>query len=208
MDEVVKTSIVLIGCIRMRELLVRYIINRYQDVPASVYEGLLSVFCLGAVVLIAFKGIPKGLKLSAGLLAVEYVILIYCTTVIFRAYSENVGRDFTPFWSYRAIENGREDLLAENIMNVVVFVPVGLLLSCVSRRLKWWMVLLIGFSISVSIEALQYYFHKGFSEFDDVFHNTLGCTIGILIVAIIKGLWLLQKRYLMSCPKRLKQIQD
>ena len=45
-------------------------------------------------------------------------------------------------------------------MNVVVLVPVGLLLSCVSYRLKWWLVLLIGFSISVSIEALQFFFIK------------------------------------------------
>ena len=83
-------------------------------------------------------------------------------------------------------------------MNVVFFVPVGLLLSCVSRRLKWWMVLLSGFGISISVEALQYIFHKGFSEVDAVIHNTLGCAIGILIVAIIKGIWLLQKRYLTS----------
>lgn len=179
----------------MRGLFVKYIIDLYQDVPTSVYEGLLSIFCLGSVVLVVIKGFPKGIKLSAALLAIEYVLLIYCTTVVFREYSENVGHDFTPFWSYSAIVNGRNDLLAENIMNVVVLVPVGLLLSCVSYRLKWWLVLLIGFSISVSIEALQYFFYKGFSEVDDVFHNTLGCAIGIMIVAIIKGLCLLQKRY-------------
>ncbi len=170
----------------MRELFVKYIIDLYHDVPTSVYEGLLTVLCLGAVVLIAIKGISKGLKLSAALLAIEYVLLIYCATVVFREYSENVGHDFTPFWSYEAIGNGRNDLLAENIMNVVVFVPVGLLLSCVSRRLKLWMVLLIGFGISLSIEALQYFFHKGFSEFDDVFHNTFGCAIGIMMVAVVK----------------------
>ncbi len=173
----------------MRELFVKYIIDLYQDVPTSVYEGLLSVFCLGAVLLIAIKGFPKGLKLFTWLFAVEYVILIYCTTVVFREYSENVGHNFTTFWSYEAIGNGRNDLLAGNIMNVVAFVPVGVLLSCLSHRLKWWMILLIGFGISVSIETLQYFFHKGFSEFDDVFHNTLGCAIGIMIVAIFKGIW-------------------
>ena len=173
----------------MKEQLVRYIIDLYQDVPTSVYEGLLSIFCLGAVVFITIKGFGKGLKFSALLLAIEYVFLIYCSTVVFREYSENVGHDFTPFWSYRAIRNGRDDLLAENIMNVVAFLPVGLLLSCISRRLKWWMVLLIGLGISVSIEALQYFFHKGFSEFDDVFHNTLGCAIGMMIIAVIKRIW-------------------
>lgn len=176
-----------------------YIVNLYLDVPSNVYEGLLSIFCLGAFVLIALKDFKKVWKLSAGLLVIEYVILIYCATVIFREYSENVGRNFLPFWSYDKIYHGdTTGLLAENIMNVVVFVPVGLLLSCVPIRLKWWMILFVGFGISVSIETLQYIFHKGFSEVDDVFHNTLGCVIGILIVAIIKGIWLLQKKYLMS----------
>lgn len=30
---------------------------------------------------------------------------------------------------------------------------------------------------SVSIESLSYITHRGFSEFDDVFHNTLGTLI-------------------------------
>lgn len=181
----------------MRVQFFSYLVNLYQEVPASVYEGLLSIFCLGAVALIALKGFRKGWRLTVGLLAIEYIILLYCATVIFREDLENVGHNFMPFWSYDKIYHGdTTGLLAENIMNVVVSVPVGLLMGCVSRRLKWWMVLLIGFGISVSIEALQYFFHKGFSEFDDVFHNTLGCVIGIMIVAIIKGIWLLQKRSL------------
>lgn len=167
----------------------RYIINLYQDVPISVYEVLLLVFCLGAVVLITIKGIEKGLKLTAILSAIEYVSLIYCVTVFFRKCSETVVYNFTPFWSYEAILKGRNDLILVNIMNVVVFVPVGVLLSCSSRRLKWWMVLLIGFGISLSIESLQFVLKRGLSEVDDVIHNTLGCLIGIMIVAIIKGFW-------------------
>ncbi len=173
----------------MKELFVRYIIDLYQDVPTSVYKGLLLVFCFGTVVLIALKGIREGWKLSAGLLAIEYIVLVYCATVIFRPSVDVFGYNFVPFWSYEAIDNGKKDLVAENIMNVVVFVPVGMLLSSVSRRLKWWMVLLIGFGISLSIELLQFVLKRGFSEFDDLFHNTLGCTIGIMIVEKINGVW-------------------
>jgi glycopeptide antibiotics resistance protein len=179
----------------MREIFVQYIINRYNEIPTDVYECLISLFCLGGVILIALKGLRKGWKFIVGLLAIEYIILFYCATVIFRDYTENVGCDLTPFWSYSAIENVKDALLTENIMNVMAFVPIGLLLSCVSHPLKWWMVLLIGLGISVSIEALQYFFHKGFTEFDDIFHNTLGCAIGIIIVAIVKKVWLLQKKY-------------
>jgi len=173
----------------MKELFKRYINDLYHDIPTSVYVGLLSVFCLGLMALIAIRGLEKGLKSSTMLLAIEYILLIFCGTVIFRPSVDVFGYNYIPFWSYEAIDNGRKSLLSEIIMNVVVFVPLGFLLSCVSQKLKWWMVLLIGFGISLSIELLQFVFKRGFSEVDDLTHNTLGCLIGIMIVAIIKGFW-------------------
>ena len=181
----------------MRDQFRTYIVSLYQDIPTEVYEGLLSVFSIGLVVFIAWKGFKSGLRYSAILLLVEYIFLLFCSTVIFRT-GETRQYDFHPFWSYKAIQEGREDLLAENIMNVVVFIPVGLLLGIAFKQMTWWKALLIGCSISVTIEALQFFFMRGFSEVDDVMHNTLGCAIGFLIVAIIKGIWLLQKRYWMS----------
>jgi glycopeptide antibiotics resistance protein len=86
-------------------------------------------------------------------------------------------------------------------MNVVVFVPVGLLAALVIyNKLKLFkaglFTVAFGLFISASIEALQFFLERGFSELDDVFHNTIGCLIGFMIVAIIEGIWLLQKRYL------------
>lgn len=48
----------------------------------------------------------------------------------------------------------------------------------------WLIVLMTGLVISVSIETMQYFFHKGFSETDDVMHNTLGCMIGYVLVKV------------------------
>lgn len=164
----------------MKELFYQYIISLFQGVPVWVYEGLLSVFCVGAVLIVAIKGLRKGWRYASALLLIEYVFLLYGSTVIFRTASEIVGYNFHPFWSYAAIQQGRAFLIPENIMNVIVFMPVGALLGFVFRSIKWWQVLLIGCGISVSIEALQFFTHRGFSEFDDVFHNTLGCVIGFL----------------------------
>ena len=182
----------------MSDEFMQYVISLYQDIPLEVYEGLLSVFCIGLVVFVAWKGFKTGLRYSVALLLIEYIFLIFCSTVFFRTTSELRKYDFQPFWSYKAIQDGREDLLAENIINVVVFIPVGLLLGIAFKQMTWWKALLIGCSISVTIEALQFFLMRGFSELDDVIHNTLGCAIGFLIVAIIKGIWLLQKRYWMS----------
>ena len=167
----------------MREQFRQYIINLYQDIPQEVYEGLLSFFCIGLVVFIAWKGFKTGLRYSVALLLIEYIFLIFCSTVIFRATGETSKYDFHPFWSYKAIQEGRIELLPENIMNVIVFIPVGMILGSLLRvKGSWLVALLIGCIISITIEALQFWFMKGFSEVDDVMHNTVGCLVGWLMV--------------------------
>jgi len=158
----------------------QYIISLYKDIPQEVYEGLLSVFCLGVVLFIAFKGVRTGFRWSSVLLLIEYIFLLFCSTVIFRPTGDTRQYDFHPFWSY-----DRPELLVENIMNVVVFIPVGLLLGSAFKQMTWWKALLIGCSISITIEALQFWFMKGFSEVDDVMHNTVGCIMGYIIYSIL-----------------------
>lgn len=184
----------------MREQLEQYILHLYQDVPTEVYEGILSLFCIGVVVGFVIFGWRRGWKKVVDLLLVEYVFLIYCSTIIYRGVSEEIGYNYNLFWSYVAIQDGRNDLIPVNIMNVVVFVPVGLLLALLllnkRKTIKVGLLtILFGFLVSASIEVLQYFLNRGFSEFDDVFHNTIGCLIGFMIVAIVKWVWLLQKRY-------------
>lgn len=185
----------------MKEQFRQYIINLYHDIPQEVYEGLLSIFCIGLVVFIVWKGFKTGLRYSATLLLIEYIFFLFCSTVIFRATGATRQYDFHPFWSY-----DRPDLLIENIMNVIVFIPVGMILGSLLRvkgswskygswfkvngsstseatkSMTWLIVLLIGCSISVTIEALQFWLMKGFSEVDDVMHNTVGCLAGWCMV--------------------------
>lgn len=119
-----------------------------------------------------------GLRYGSVLLLIEYVFLIFCSTVIYRKVGEGAGHNFSPFWSY-----GKPELVVENIMNVIVFIPVGMILGSLLRvKGSWLVALLIGCSISITIEALQFWFMKGFSEVDDVMHNTLGCLIGWCMV--------------------------
>jgi len=180
----------------MKEQIAEYLISLYKDIPMAVYEGLLSVLCVGVVLFFAWKGFKTGLRYSAVLLLVEYIFLLFCSTVIFRTPGDTRQYDFYPFWSYKAIQEGREDLLAENIMNVVVFIPVGLLLGIAFKQMTWWKALLIGCGISVTIELLQFFLMRGFSELDDVMHNTVGCLIGWFMV---KG-----SRFMVQGERRLR----
>ena len=117
---------------------------------------------------------------------IAYIGFIFCSTVFFREIQQNCKYNLHPFWSYNAILNGRDDLVTENIMNIVMFMPVGFLLRMAFVEIKWRAVLLIGLSLSIGIEMLQFVYSKGFTEFDDVMHNTLGCMIGYGVYALVK----------------------
>lgn len=189
----------------MKEQILDYFESLYKYIPMAVYEGLLSVLCLGVVVIFACNGLKRGWKKIIGLILIEYVFVIFCSTVIFRTAADGNGHNFRPFWSYEAIQDGRSELLVENIMNVVVFIPVGILLGfmvngarCTVMK-ELLIVLIVGMGISLSIEAMQYFFHRGFAETDDVMHNTLGCILGALMV---KG-----SRFMVKGCKNLRKVE-
>ena len=171
----------------MGEELKRYSFQLINDVPLEVYVAMLIVFCIGALILVGLCGFRKGFFYSLRLMFLEYVFLLYASTVIFRAVMSEREYDFTPFWSYRAIMDGSEpQLLTENIMNVAVFVPVGVLAGVAFRRMTWKKILMVGLCSSFGIEVLQFVFVKGFAEVDDMMHNTAGCLLGFVIWLVLK----------------------
>lgn len=156
----------------------RYVGNCLDKVPVGVGIGLILVFCLGTAFFLVRQGLRKGLKWSAGLLLLEYLVLLLFLSVLVR--SEQAERIYmlTPFWSYPAIQERQPGILTQVIMNVAAFVPIGFLFGCFYGRAKWWKALLLGGGFSILIEILQFAFKRGMSEFDDVLHNVLGCLMG------------------------------
>ena len=169
----------------INELLRRNIKYLYIKIPIEVFEGLFFLLLLGAIVIFTYYGRKQGWRKFVWLLFSEYVMFIFFSTVILRKVKECACYNFVPFWSYEAIRNGQEILIAQNIMNIVVFVPLGVLLGCAIRNMAWWKVLMIGCGISISIEVLQYFLKRGTAEVDDVMHNTLGCVIGYGIYMMV-----------------------
>lgn len=156
-----------------------YIGRLFNAIPIYIYEGLVSVFFICLFVSTALLGWKKGVKLTLIALCVEYIFLVYCSTVIYRSLSNVTGIDLTPFRTYILYKSGCDFFLSEAIMNVVVFFPIGFLGSYIFRSWQWWKVLFLGVAFSVSIETLQFCFQRGFCELDDVMANSLGCIIGI-----------------------------
>ena len=108
----------------MVEVLRDYSLLLIDEVPHEVYIMALILFCTGSILSFGLKEWQKGFRFSMALLLLEYVLLLYGSTVFFRETMVGRQYDFTPFWSY-----SEERLIPENIMNVVVFVPIGFLIG-------------------------------------------------------------------------------
>lgn len=171
----------------MREELLGYWNSLINDIPPELYEIALVFLLAVFVMFIGLKGLKAGLRYSIGVLVLEYIALIYCSTVFLRKTGKVVVYNYMPFWSYQAYLDGSEpNAITENFANVLVFVPLGFLASFVLRRASFFKIGLFGAFISMGIETLQLFFKKGFSEWDDVMHNTLGCVIGYGLFCITK----------------------
>ena len=74
-----------------------------------------------------------------------------------------------PFWSYW--DYGKDsyflEMFGENILNVLLFVPIGFLAGCGLQGMTLKKVLLFGGGLSVFIELLQFIFKKGFCRVFD-----------------------------------------
>lgn len=122
------------------------------------------------------------------LLLAEWVIVILCTTVFFRESGDEMRINLIPLSSYFDIPENSYlmEVTAINILNVVLFVPVGFLLVSGFRKMTWQRALVIGALLSFSIELLQLILRRGLCETDDVIHNVIGCAIGYGIITLTK----------------------
>ena len=146
------------------------------------YGLALGIFIVGSAIVFIKKGRNKGLRISAQLFLLFYMVVLFCSTVFFRRTKDVTTRNwYDPLWHYRHIGQGKVLLFPEVLMNVVVFIPIGFTLGLVFRKLKGWQAVLVGMGISVGIELLQWFFRKGFADVDDVIHNTFGCAVGCLV---------------------------
>lgn len=122
----------------------------------------------------------------AWVLVVGYIVFILSKTIIGRPETEEYTYDLLPFWSYLALIRGEGVNLWMCIyLNVLFFIPLGALLWFALKNRKWWKALLFSIVLSLCIEVAQLVFKRGLFEFDDVFHNVLGCMLGYWSVNMI-----------------------
>ena len=167
--------------------------------PAAVWWAMLAALVAGSAVILSCRRIRHKGRAVAALMLVLYLLLIYCHTVILREPAESASHNFKLFWSYEAFLRGESQFPTDAVLNLLMLLPAGILFggACGSRSrarnesansagvASGWLqalyALLLGACISISIETLQFFLHRGFAELDDVLHNTLGCLLGWLL---------------------------
>lgn len=157
------------------------------------YYWVITAAVFSLVFLISVKNASVKVSLARGLLP-AYVILIVVSTTLNRAISTETY-NLVPFWSYRAYLRGNPDVLSQVFLNVVLFIPFGVLNAIViesyfkrkSSVFKGAITVLASTILSASIEVTQLITHKGLCETDDVIHNSFGAIIGY-------GCWQLYKK--------------
>lgn len=163
----------------------------------SLFEWIIFLSVLALAVCIAVV-LYKKQKITtrqsiAGILLLLYLLLVFGSTVFTRMPGERQYQ-LEVFWSWKKILHYIEQhgmvtgtgLLRENLLNIVMLFPAGMLLPFVfgnRGKIRWWHGLLFGIFISGCIEGLQLILCRGLFEFDDMIHNSLGCMAGCAIGA-------------------------
>ena len=81
-------------------------------------------------------------------------------------------------------------LVQENLLNMIILFPLGILLPFIrNRKVRWWEGLFVGLAVSASIEILQLVLCRGLFEWDDMIHNGIGCMAGSILSDLVWKIW-------------------
>lgn len=144
-----------------------------------------------------------------------YILVILYETLLTRSITRHFKYELSLFWSYRQSFSFCPDanglglyiadsaLLKQIILNILLYIPFGYLLPAARPRLAKlpgapvrlralnalknfpWMVIVIGAVFSVGIEFTQLFFRLGLFELDDIFNNTVGCLLGVILYQLL-----------------------
>ena len=83
--------------------------------------------------------------------------------------------------------NGKIDI-AETILNVVIFIPLGIYAGVLFKRWSFGKKLFFFFLISLVFEAIEFLFKIGAFDVTDIVTNTIGGIIGLMMFKAIEKL--------------------
>lgn len=158
------------------DYIISYILEYDVGIPKVIIFGYIVCTCVLVVVLSSIKAnTSQFVRIVSLSFLLFYVAFVFCLTVLFRDAFTTIRIRLHPFWSYGILDNR---LIAEIILNVLLFIPIGFLACGCLRKKSIIKIVGIGCSLSLTIEIIQIAARRGVFNIDDVIHNTLGCVFG------------------------------
>lgn len=154
----------------------RFIHIVYVSNISSIIIATLICMVLWIIIGVIFK---RQMRVISSVVAILSAVVILYVTLFSRGETA-IGAELIPFDSFvRAVE--QPEAYRSMLMNIVLFVPLGIALPFVfsgksARRV--FLAVLLGFVLSAMVEFSQYMFALGLAETDDVICNTLGTVVG------------------------------
>lgn len=156
------------------------------QVYAHSFALLLFVTIVYLAITLVFNWKKSRCFLAWGLTC--YLVMVFVFTVFARGTTESYQYELELFWTYkRGIAANGGVMVCEIILNTLMLLPMGVVVPVfmVSRFRRCFScglaTVFLGFFVSTVIEILQLVLRRGFFEFDDIFHNTLGVLIGFFL---------------------------
>ena len=131
------------------------------------------------------------------------IFIIYCFVLVYVLFLSRGTRDgftfaeymrrFTNFIPFKTIVeyvqryiDGYRNLSVLNLLgNLALFVPMGMALPCLSRKLnRFWKVTLTVLGMVVMVEIVQGILRVGSVDIDDVLFNVVGAMIGYGLIRL------------------------
>ena len=106
---------------------------------------------------------------------IVYIAVFFSLAVLFRESSDKCSIRLNLFKDL--LEPGPEGY-GDLILNIVCFIPLGVLVGLLFERYRLAKALLAGLLISLTIEFSQLIWHRGVFDVNDLFNNALGALIG------------------------------
>ena len=95
------------------------------------------------------------------------------------------GIQLVEFYKTEYILGIIERTIILEILNILIFIPLGVLLYPLFKKKRIIKVVLIGFIISLSFEIFQLYTIIGSFMLSDLISNTIGCLIGCILCMLL-----------------------
>ncbi|UYO96353.1 VanZ family protein [Microbacterium sp. M28] len=132
---------------------------------------------------------PSIITVTARVLIVPYVIglaLIVFLPASVASRATGIAFRIARFVSdLTGISLSTSDTIFEFLANIALFVPLGVLLAAGWPRLRPWVIILVGYSASATIELTQTLLPSRVPTISDVVANTLGTIVGCLVVRTV-----------------------